>query len=361
MRTTTAVHSEASAAAQRQRELRHESELTVSMALGAQVLAYGALYILPAASTAAWWAVLLLLLPTGLMRLLAWLIQRTAPENAAASLPYRIAALGLSILFLSNMAVCLLTLTELTHVFFFPNASRLLLALSAALALGLGMPKSPTAAPNTARFLYWFLPAAFAFCIFTVIPSAEGGYLFPLAGYGVENTLRCALMGAGSVWMAGSMAVLSPRQKAASPLRAALPGMAAVMLPALLFFCCAWVLPGTQLNFRQGYALRLQLLMEMSPNVLSWSLMLMAEMLLFLSGFAVCADLMRKSLQAALQKPHIPLLPFSLLCVPLAVMGMGQAESALTVLLPWRYPAAILLLLCCLIGNLTLRKKGKAP
>ena len=135
--------------------------------------------------------------------------------------------------------------------------------------------------------------------------------------------------------------------------------MAAVSLPAMLFFGCAWVLPGTKLTFEQGYALRLQLLKEMSPNVLSWSLMLMAEMLLFLAGFTVCADLMRKSLQAALARPHVPLLPFALACVPLAVMGMGRAEKPLTALLPWRYPAALALMLTCLAGNLIIRKKGK--
>ena len=282
------------------------------------------------------------------------------PKAAHRAWPYRLAALGMAALFLSNMAVCLLTLIELTHVFFFPDASRLALSLAAALALGLGMPRSGTAAPNTARFLYWFLLAAFAFCMVTVIPAAETGYLFPLAGYGVPTALRCALMGSGSVWMAGAMAVLAPEQKAAKPLRAALPGMAAVTLPALLFFCCAWVLPGTKLNFQQGYALRLQLLMEMSPNVLSWSLMLMAEMLLFLAGFTVCADLMRKCLAAALLKPQAPLLPFALLCVPLAVAGMGQAEDMLIRALPWRYPAALLLMLLCLAGNLWIRRKEKA-
>ena len=361
MRTTTAVHDEASSAVQRQREQRQESELTLSIAMEAQVLSYGALYILPAASTAAWWVVLALLPPAGLMRLLGWAIQRTAPESAERSWPYRAAALGLSLLFLTNMAVCLLTLTELTHVFFFSQAPRLLIALSAALALGLGMPASPAAAPNLARFLCWFLLAAFIFCMITVIPSSEPGYLFPLAGYGALPTLRVSLTGWGSVWMAGALSVLRPNQKASSPVRAALPGMTAILLTALLFFCCALVLPGTRLNYDMGYALRLQLLMEMSPNVLSWSLMLMAEMLLFLTGFAVCADLMRKCLQTALCKSRVPLLPFALLCVPLAVIGMGQAGDALARLLPWRYPAAFALLLLCLITNLIVKKKGKTP
>ena len=53
----------------------------------------------------------------------------------------------------------------------------------------------------------------------------------------------------------------------------------------------------------------------------------MAEMLLYLAGFIVCADLMRKSLQCALRRPHVPLLPAALLCVPPAVMGMGHWEK----------------------------------
>ena len=57
----------------------------------------------------------------------------------------------------------------------------------------------------------------------------------------------------------------------------------------------------------------------------------------------------------------MPLLPFALLCVPLAVIGMGQAGDALARLLPWRYPAAFALLLLCLITNLIVKKKGKTP
>ena len=141
---------------------------------------------------------------------------------------------------------------------------------------------------------------------------------------------------------------------------AALPGRAAIVLPALLFFCCACVLPGTRLSFRPGYALRLQLLMEMSPSVLSWSLMLMAEMLLYLAGFTVCADLMRKSLQCPLRRPHVPLLPAVLLCVPPAVMGMGRLEGLLTRLLPWRYPVAAAAMALCLADNLIIRRKEKS-
>lgn len=359
MRTETAVHDEDAAARQRRGALNRSRELTVALAMGAQVLAYGALYILPAASTAAWWAVLLLLVPLGLLRGLAAAVRRTAPAGAGDTPVYRAAALGMAALFLSNMAVCLLTLTELTHVFFFPNAQRGSIALTAAVVLALGMPRSDTAVPNAVLFLHWFLIAAFAFCAVTVAPTGESGYLFPLAGYGAGHTLRCAVLGSGSVWMAGALAVLCPEEGAEHPLRAALPGAAVLAFAALLFLACAYVLPGTRLSFDQGYALRLQLLMEMSPNTLSWSLMLIAEMLLFLVGFAACADLMRQCLRRALRVSRIPLLPAALVCVPLAVRGMGEAGEALTALLPWRYPAAAGLLLLCLAGNFWRKRKGK--
>ena len=128
---------------------------------------------------------------------------------------------------------------------------------------------------------------------------------------------------------------------------------------ALFFGCCAFVLPGSELSARWGYAPRLQLLMEMSPNTLSWSLMLMAEMLLFLTAFSVCADLMRRSLGLAFRLERLPLLPFPLLCVPLALRGMGESEPFLQRVLPWRLPLAAGLMGLCLLGNL--RGKGKKP
>ena len=357
MRTTTAVHGAASDQAQRRRAQAYADEMTVSLALSAQVLAYGALYILPAAATAAWWAVLALLLPWAALRLLGWGIRRTAPPAAVQSAAYRLAAGGMAVLFWSNMAVCLLSLIELTHVFFFPDGSRLLLSLAAALGLGLGLPARDAAVSNLARPLRIFLIAAFGFCVCTVLPSGEAGYLFPLAGYGVLPTLRCAALGAGGVWMAGALAILLPDRQPVPPLRAALPGALSIVSAALLFLVCAYVLPGTALNFRPGYALRLQIVMEMSPNTLSWSLMLMAEMLLFLAGFTFCCDLMRRCLHAALGVSRLPTLPFALACVPPAVIGMGTMEPLLIRLLPWRYPAAALLMLLCLTDNLIKRRK----
>lgn len=357
--TRTAVHDPASSLAQRQAARAQSYQLMLGLVIAGQLMSFGALYLLPAAATSSWIALLLQALPLLLLRLLGRWLSATAPENAADTLRYRVAAGGMALLFFSNMNVSLLSLVELTHVFFFPGAARWLLALPPALALGLGIPSSPNAVPNTARLLRWFLAAAFLFCAATVIPTGEAGFLYPIWGYGVRHTLRCALRTAGSVWAAGALAVVMPREPEPHPVKGALPGLTCIALVALFFWCCAFVLPGSELSARWGYAPRLQLLMEMSPNTLSWSLMLMAEMLLFLTAFSVCADLMRRSLCLAFHAKALPLLPFTLLCLPLALRGMGESEQLLQRLLPWRLPTAAALMGLCLVGNL--RRKGKKP
>ena len=357
--TRTSVHDPASSLAQRQAARGQAYQLMLALVITGQLMSFGALYLLPAAATSTWIAVGMQAVPFLLLRLLGRAVDATAPENAADTLRYRVAAGGIALLFFSNMNVSLLSLVELTHVFFFPGAARWLLALPAALALGLGIPASPNAVPNTARLLRWFLAAAFLFCAATVVPTGEVGFLYPIWGYGLRHTLRCALRAAGSVWAAGALAVVMPRQPETHPARGALPGLICIALVALFFGCCAFVLPGSELSARWGYAPRLQLLMEMSPNTLSWSLMLMAEMLLFLTAFSVCADLMRRSLGLAFRVERLPLLPFTLLCVPLALLGMGESEPFLQRVLPWRLPLAAGLMGLCLLGNL--RGKGKKP
>ena len=358
--TRTAVHDAASGLAQRREALSSAHHLMLALVIIGQLLSFGAMYLLPAAATACWIAVLLQAAPLLALRLLGQALRRTAPASAGTTLRYRLAAGGMALLFFSNMNVSLLSLTELTHTFFFPGDSRLPLVLTAAAALGLGIPRSPAAVPGTARLLRWFLAAGFLFCAATVLPTGESGYLYPLWGYGASHTLRCAVRGAGSVWAAGSLAVILPEERDPHPLRGALPSLAGVGLTALFFLCCAYVLPGSEISARWGYAPRLQLLMEMSPNTLSWSLMLMAEMLLYLTAFSVCADLMRASLRQALGRT-LPLLPFTLLCVPLSMRGIGACEALLCALLPWRFPLAAALMLMCLPGNLIARKKGKKP
>lgn len=355
--TRTPVHDAAGEMRQRRQEAAAEHRQMLSLVMAAQVLSFGALYLLPAAATASWIAALLLMVPLGALHLLGRLVRRTAPEGAADTPAYRIAALGMGLLFLSNMAVCLVSLTELTHVFFFPQAPRLPIALTLALAVGLGIPASPAAVPNTARFLRWFLIAAFIFCALTVLPQGEAGYLFPLLGYGPGHTLGCAVRAAGCVWAAAALPVLSDQRGGAAP-RGLLSSVLGLLLAALFFLCCAFVLPGAALSGPSGYALRLQLLTEMSPNTLSWSLMLMAEMLLFLTAFSSCADFLRNFLAQALRARRVPLLPFALVCLPFALRGMGESEALFLHVLPWRYPAAAALLAGCLVSNLIRRKKG---
>ena len=355
--TRTSVHDPASSLAQRQAARGQSYQLMLGLVITGQLMSFGALYLLPAAATSAWIAVLLQAVPFLAMRLLGRWLAATAPEDAAATPRYRVAAGGMALLFFSNMNVSLLSLVELTHVFFFPGAARWLLALPAALALGLGIPSSPDAVPNTARLLRWFLAAAFLFCAVTVVPTGETGFLYPIWGYGPRHTLRCALRAAGSVWAAGALAVVMPREPDRPPMKGAIPGLTCIGLVALFFLCCAFVLPGSELSARWGYAPRLQLLMEMSPNTLSWSLMLMAEMLLFLTAFSVCADMLRRSLCLAFRARRLPLLPFTLACVPLALRGMGESERLLLAVLPWRLPLAVGLMGLCLVGNL--RRKGK--
>lgn len=84
----------------------------------------------------------------------------------------------------------------------------------------------------------------------------------------------------------------------------------------------------TSLSERWGFVLRLQMLMNISPSTLAWSLMLITELLLFLVAFAgsgsfLCACVKRaaKAARAAAA--------FALLCVPLALIGADIAEKAL--------------------------------
>jgi len=333
--TATPVADAETRQAQQLEELSQENSFMLAISLGAQLLAFSALYLLPAAANAGWWAALLQLIPLAGLGLLGRALRRALPPEAERKMLCR-GMYGLfALLFFSDMAVCLLSLTELAHVFFFPKGSRLALALSAALALGLGIPDSRVAVPHTARALRWVFAAALIFCAVTVMPSGEAGYLFPLAGYGVRHTLRCAALASGSVWAAGAAVLLLP-SGTGRPLRRLTAPAVGVGLVAGMLLCCAYVLPGTELSSRWGYALRLQLLMEMSPNTLSWSLMLIAEMLLFLTGFAASADFFRRSAGYALGLKRMPLLPAALLCLPLALRGMGESEALLLRVLPLR-------------------------
>ena len=114
--------------------------------------------------------------------------------------------------------------------------------------------------------------------------------------------------------------------------------------------------PGTSLSERWGFVLRLQMLMNISPSTLAWSLMLITELLLFLVAFAGSGSFLCACVKRA-AKLRVPLLPFALLCVPLALIGADIAEKALMAVLPLRYPIAVLLVGMILIFNAFARKK----
>ena len=135
-----------------------------------------------------------------------------------------------------------------------------------------------------------------------------------------------------------------------------LPQLVAVFMIALLLLCCAYVLPATSLSERWGFVLRLQMLMNISPSTLAWSLMLITELLLFLVAFAGSGSFLCACVKRA-AKLRVPLLPFALLCVPLALIGADIAEKALMAVLPLRYPIAVLLVGMILIFNAFARKK----
>lgn len=363
MKTKTPVHDEKSMLGYRASGMLREHNELAGALIFSQLLCAGALYLLPVAATSAWWAAALLVIPAGLMylaaRLLASKLDASAPQR-----PLFRALLGISVLlFISDMAMCLLSLVELTTAFILPDSPRWLTALAVAVAVPLGLSgRGQGGAARMARLLRFFLLGALLLCAVIVLPYGERGYLFPWAGFGVGHTLRSALWTAGSLWGAVLPPLFAVGQKKeiarrAKGFRVLLVAMAVF---AFLLFCCAFLLPATSLAGSWGYALRLQTIMEMSPSSLSWSLMLTAQLFLFLlslAGAAVCA---KRCLMGALALRSVPVLPLTLLCVPLAVIGAGAAERVLVAALPWRSPLAIVLLAIGLIGTRTQKKEAAA-
>lgn len=358
-KTQTSVHSmEQSDVARHAAHLR-ENSVMLAMTMLAQLLAFSALYLLPAAATAAWWGVLALAVPMAALCALACCVSRGMPENAFEKAGYRAVAAVFALLFLSDMMVDLLSMIELTCAFVLPNGSRLWLTLIAAVIMGMGTPhRSLDAAPRTARFLRGFFVVSFVFCAATVMQQGDVGYLFPWAGYGAAHTLRCAAMGCGACWMAGVLPIMGHREAGTAMKKAhiMLPLLAGMAGIGALLLCCAFVLPGTSLSGRWGFALRLQMLMNISPSTLAWSLMLISELLLFLLAFSAAGSYLCACVHRAL-RVRMPLWPMALLCVPLCLIGADRAESILMAVLPWRY--AISLLLVCAVAalNLFARKK----
>ncbi len=361
--TTTSVHSEEAMKLGRTVERLHENDLMLSVAMGTQLLVLGALYLMPTVSTSSWWATLLLLLPTMALFGIASLAARGMAPDALKTPWYRAVMLVFALFFFSDMAMSLLSVVELVHAFILPSSSRMLLALATAVVIALGIPaKRPAAVARTARFLRWFFAAAYAFCIVTVLPQGNAGYLSPWAGYGVAHTLRGTCFMCGGVWSVALLPLLSHHEdrRARKRARCYLPPLLCVIILSALFLCCAYVLPGAMLSGSWGYALRLQLLMEISPNTLSWSLMLLCELMLFLTAFSAAGSLCSSCMQKALRLRRFPILLPALGCVPLAVIGVAEAEETLIALLPWRYPITLALVLVSLCCNALLKRKKPA-
>lgn len=358
-KTQTCVHDMAQSDLARHADHLRENSVMLAMTMLAQLLAFSALYLLPAAATAAWWGVLLLALPMAALCAAAHLVLRGMPEDAFDRAGYRMVAGVFALLFLSDMMVDLLSMIELTCAFVLPNGSRLWLTLIAAVAMGIGTPhRSLDAAPRTARFLRGFFVVSFVFCAATVMRQGDVGYLFPWAGYGVKHTLRCVALGCGACWTAAVLPIMSHREAGAAMKKARIvtPLLAGIAGIGVLLLCCAFVLPGTSLSGRWGFALRLQMLMNISPSTLAWSLMLISELLLFLLAFSAAGSYLCACVHRAL-RVRMPLWPMALLCVPLSLIGADRAENWLMAVLPWRYAISLLLVGVVAALNLHTRRK----
>ena len=363
-RTTTPVHDAAAMRDMRNTVHLKETNTMLAVSMFAQILSFGALYLQPVAANSSWWAGLTLLLPTLLLYAMSRIAAKRLPAQALDTPFFRVLFFLYALLFVCDMAMCLLSIVELTDNFLLFNASRLQITLAVLFAVLLAMPaRRPQAALRAASFLRWFFLGAFALSIALILPQFDTGYLFPLAGYGVRHTLRTGALCAGSVWSAAVLPFLAPNAdvKLIRQARGYLPLCAAVLLVVLLFFCCALVIPAPQLSGSWGYALRLQLLMEVSANTLSWSLLIISELLLFLTALAASGDLARTCMQRALNRRRISLAPFLLLCLPPVLIGSGTAENLFIAVLPWRFPLALLIAAAALIYSLLSKKKEAAP
>ncbi|MBQ7455299.1 MAG: hypothetical protein IJS53_02545, partial [Clostridia bacterium] len=88
-RTVTEVRDGESRLAQQARELGRENALLLSAAAGAQLLAMSALYLLPEALNASWWAALLSALPACFLFFLGRAVGRALPRGEKPSLAHR--------------------------------------------------------------------------------------------------------------------------------------------------------------------------------------------------------------------------------------------------------------------------------
>lgn len=343
MQTTTAVHGEGERIAVNCRAQLRENNLALSVLLYAQLLTMSALSLLSIASTGAYLSVLLAILPAGVL----YAASSFCAKKRAYRLPRALAML-FALLFFSDMVLCLLSLTELVCAYVLPGAARMAIALPTALFTGLSLSgKKRGEARRTAAFLSGFFLSALIICLVFALPEGNRGHLYPPLGYGGGQTLRGAMYMTGGAWSAGAMPFFTQGEKQPSlkKRRAYLLPLIAMLLSSLLLFFYAYLLPAPLLPGDWGFILRLQLIMEMSPNTLSWSLMLISRMLLFLSAFSVAGDTACECLHTALKKKKAPVLSGMLLSIPPALLPLDKMLPALQLILPLRYILCVLALL----------------
>lgn len=333
--TTTVVQDTGLMEAVNLRAQRRENNLALCALMYVQLLSMSALALLSTASTGAYLSAMMTAVP---MIALYALAAKSAQKHG-----YRLPrALGgvFAALFFSDMVLCLLSLTELVCAYVLPHVPRTVIALSAAGLTGLGLAgRRHGGARRCASALCGFFLAALAVCLVFALPEGDAGHLYPLLGYGSEQIARGTAYLLGGVWSAGALpffvsGVYPPPMKKPRPYLAPL---VTVMLFAGLMLAYALLLPSPLLPGKWGFVLQLQLIMEMSPSILSWSLMLISRMLLFLSAFAVAGDSACECLHGALKKKKVPILPLVLLSVPLALLPLTKMENVLKMLLPLRY------------------------
>lgn len=357
MQTTTAVHSQEENARMLTKNTQRETSAAFAVMMYAQLLCMSALRLLPIASTASWISLLCVVPPAaGLYFLSAAAVKRLHAESRLLRVISGIFAL----LFFTDMAVNLFALTELVSAYVLPEAKRLPLALFAALPVAfLTGGRAHGGAARAAYLLRGFFLLAVAVCFLFALPEGNTGYLYPLLGYGAEQTARGAMYMTGGVWSVSALPLLAhrPGDSIKKSLHTAVHPLLSMLLLALLLLSYACLLPSPLLPGDWGYVLRLQLLMEMSPNTLAWSLMLISRMLLFLTAFASSGDFARQLLCKAMQKRRVPLWPLALVSVPAALLGAARAGKMLAYALPLRFLLAVFLSVALLFAH---GKKAKA-
>ena len=345
MQTTTSVHSPLDHARMLIKNTQRETSAALAVNLYAQLLCMSALRLLSIASTASWIS-LLLIVPAavGAYFLSAFAVKKkSCPRGVLA---------GFALLFWMDMAVQLFALTELVCAYVLPQAPRSAVVLFAAFSVTLLMGgRAHGGAARAAYLLRGFFLLAVIVCFLFSVRESNTGFLYPILGYGAGQTARGAVYMLGGVWSIAALPVIAHNKGdgVRKNLHTAVHPLLSLLLLTLLLFSYACLLPSPLLPGDWGFVLRLQLLMEMSPNTLAWSLMLISRMLLFLTAFSVSGDFARLLLCHAFKKRRVPLWPMALCCVPVSILGVARVESVLSNLLTLRFPLAVILVLTLLL------------